>query len=713
MKRRFSLFTLVLIAISIGTAVYLPASLMLDIQDKRDVLTIDREKRLVQYLGISKALYQAGADESLTKFLLEMINQNDISYVAIYKQGELTSVFPPNNALAAGHEYQERAQRAGHDLIDSIRSERSEYLSSDLLLTLGIDKRYENLVIKVLLHENMWKVVVQDILTIIFLAGLVFWLHTRDLAKLKREIRKTGRVSASVSDMSKRGIVSAEAEAIAAGFRGYASSERGLKQQAERLSPQVLPALKRELFSGQEPPYTFDCTLVRTDINGFSQIFNSPYRDRFAQHIDEFFTGLTEIVSRYDGLISEFIGDEVIFYFKDIEHDESNHGPQTSVNRAIDAVRDIGEYAKMIDAKTRLEGHPFTVKSALAHGALRFGKQVDGYSLSGGLFIETVRILSTVTEKAESQLYFAARHTAYLREDIFTEPVGDFNLKGYTERTNLVRFKDQTKLSNHLARVDELISQGPSFYELNMLFDFVRHHKSDTGLEQVISKASSKVEDWTPALHLALVESLRDCNVYRSNHSLAPALLDWLTALTDLANSRSAEWYKPVSSILMLFPCLVPRLEVSGNDLNRMEAFLDVEDMRTVANTISVLTHYDSEPQVRPLAEHKISTNNRVAANALILSATQDLNRKNLDMLEKMIFGRSSDETRRASGLYALGEIARILKSRDPVYFSTRVELHRLLERIEPFIHHKNESIANQARRALAKSTDEEHIEAA
>ena len=67
-------------------------------------------------------------------------------------------------------------------------------------------------------------------------------------------------------------------------------------------------------------------------------------------------------------------------------------------------------------------------------------------------------------------------------------------------------------------------------------------------------------------------------------------------------------------------------------------------------------------------------------------------------------FGKGIEEARRASGLYALGEIVRILRSRDPVYYSTRVDLHRLIERSAAFTSHKNESVADQATRALAKA---------
>lgn len=696
-NRKYSLFTLVLIAISIGTAIYLPASVVLEFNDRRDEIILDREKRLVQYLKMSQALYSAGADQDLTNLLQQVLHEQDINYFAIYQNGQLTHAEPGQHPLAANYPYDQRAPKAGKDLIDEIRSERSEFLSETTLLTLGLDKRHPNLLWNVFFGSNLWKIILQDIIMVIAMAAFAFWLHTRDLMKLKRDITKHGRVPA---DLANTKSLSAETEAIVAGLKGYAQAEKHLQEKSDRLSAQVLPALQREIFSGQEPPYTFDCTLVRTDINGFSQIFNSPYRDRFAKHIDDFFIGLTEIVSRYDGLIYEFVGDEAIFYFKDFTADDfqldDQLGPSTSLNRSIDAIRDIHLLANDINMRTQLEGHRFTVKSALAHGTLRFGAQVDGFSLSGGVLIETVRILSTVTDKVESHLYFGARHTPYLRDDLVTEKVGVFSLKGYSDDVALVRWTGSTPLWTHIANVTSTIHPTNNF-------DFVSQHRSDFSLETIIGAAASARDGWELKHHLALVHALRSIKVYKAHHPLAETLNEWLNSARTLA-AVSPEWHRLVSATLMIFPNLVPKASLNEKNTAKLEALLDSSDVRTVANAIDVLTRYQVEPKVRPLKLLFASENNRVAANALIHEGTRKLSKEVLEKLDGMIFGRTTEDTRRASGLYALGEIVRILRARDPVFYSTRVDLHRLVERSETFVKHKNESVADQATRVLAKA---------
>lgn len=697
-RKKLSLFSLVLIAVAVGISVYLPVSLILAIQDRSDQNTLRREVRLAHYMQISQSLFRAGADKDLHDMLHEILRLGDISYFVIYKNGVMTYVKPENQALAAGHTYQQRAPRAGSDLIDDLRSERSEFLADDTLLTIGIDKRLPGLITETFFGETAaWKVILQDILTVIGMAAFIFWLHTRDLTKLKNDINRFGRLPDQFTNTS-----SAEAEAIVAGLKGYAASERNLKEKSDKLSSQVLPALKRELFSGQTPPYTFDCTLVRTDINGFSQIFNSPYRDRFAKHIDDFFIGLTEIVSRYDGLIYEFVGDEAIFYFKDTTeadfHPDDQLGPSTSINRSVDAIRDIHLLARDINTRTQLEGHRFTVKSALAHGTLRFGPQVDGFSLSGGVLIETVRILSTVTDKLESHLYFSSRHTSHLRDDILTEKVGTFSLKGYSEDVALVRWVSSTPLTLHIANVT-----APSLAHTQSPFDFVAQHRSDFSLETIISAAAAARDSWTVQQHLQLVHALRLIKAYKPHHPLGSTLNDWLTT-SETLTKQSDEWFHLTSAILMIYPNLVPKSALAPKDIVHLESLLDSNDSRTVANAIDVLTRYEIQPIVRPLSSLFASPNNRIAANAVIHEGTTDLTKDVLEKLHQMIFGRGVDDARKASGLYALGEIARIIRARDPVYYSTRIDLHRLVSRIESLTTHKNESVAHQATRAIAKA---------
>src|SRR5690606_15605838 len=110
---------------------------------------------------------------------------------------------------------------------------------------------------------------------------------------------------------------SKEAEMLVRGMAAYDARAARLESERELFRWQVLPSLRNELMSGREPPYSFACTLVRTDINNFSGIYNRHPVEEFTATINEFFTDVSHIIARYGGYVHEFVGDEVIYYFKD------------------------------------------------------------------------------------------------------------------------------------------------------------------------------------------------------------------------------------------------------------------------------------------------------------------------------------------------------------------------------------------------------------
>ena len=147
------------------------------------------------------------------------------------------------------------------------------------------------------------------------LAALPAWavdpFTLKDITLMVREIRKGKR--GKIGSIQAR---SAESQLFLQGLTGYARAVSDLEAENVRLGRQVLPSLQKEIHSGRKPPYDFNCTMVRTDINHFSTIFNTHNVTEFMATINEFFVGVSHIVSRYKGYVYEFIGDEVIFYFK-------------------------------------------------------------------------------------------------------------------------------------------------------------------------------------------------------------------------------------------------------------------------------------------------------------------------------------------------------------------------------------------------------------
>ena len=76
-------------------------------------------------------------------------------------------------------------------------------------------------------------------------------------------------------------------------------------------------------------------------------------------------------------------------------------------------------------------GYPFTVKSSLAHGRVRFGPLVNGFSLAGSVLIETVRILSHIVEKEGNVIYFDSSHLNWISALFTVEESLQTQLKGF------------------------------------------------------------------------------------------------------------------------------------------------------------------------------------------------------------------------------------------------------------------------------------------
>src|SRR5690606_6226579 len=144
--------------------------------------------------------------------------------------------------------------------------------------------------------------------------------------------------------------------------------------------------------------------------------------------------GVTHIVSRYRGYVYEFIGDEVIYYFKDDEHDNSSV-------IAISAMRDINELAERMSDKTEAEyGYQFRIKSSIAYGVVRFGPLVNGFSLAGNPLIESVRVLSHVHEKSENTVLFDEVVNSRISAFCMTKELRVVMLKGLANARRLYSY---------------------------------------------------------------------------------------------------------------------------------------------------------------------------------------------------------------------------------------------------------------------------------
>lgn len=540
-------------------------------------------------------------------------------------------------------------------------------------LTVGLQKDFEKY-----LAENqkgfsfsIWQ---NAIYVFLIVLAVGFWT-LKDISLIVREIRRGrgGRLGAIKAR-------SAESELFLKGLTGYAKAVSDLEAENIRLGRQVLPSLQKEIHSGRKPPYDFECTMVRTDINHFSTIFNTHNVTEFMATINEFFDEVSRIVARYGGLIHEFVGDEVIYYFKDDEH-------ENSFAIALSAIRDINATAaKFHESTMASRGYPFTVKSSAAHGKVRFGPLVGGFTVAGAVLIETVRILTFITEKDENVVFFDGLNTPRLQGLIQSFDRMQVKMKGYQAEVVLSQYAAHLPLTHVLQTLNA-----------NSV-DHLLYYRSDEDLIQIVDDLHANPRDESTTLRA--IRALREPHIARAENKIGPHLRAWIQTLQAQPNS-----VKVLSAVVKLYINLVPRANFANEDRALLNTLLSNEDRRVVANTVEVLTHFAVEAKA-PAKVRKIRDDLRVSANAIVHDGKEEITGDVLKRLKVLLKSKKANEL--ASGLYALGELAFIHRTRDFAYYSAQVDFQQLISRIDVFAQHTTTMVRRQALIAARKSGNDE-----
>lgn len=646
-----------------------------------------RADRLSNEALVARMLHQSKQEDGvLSEFLEGRRRTGDINYWILYRGDDAVESSLAEEDLAKvrfdiyGPEGQ--VTRDGNDnffvvetldgksrLLLGLRYDREEFLKHELKQTMSL----------------LWKYLAG----ILILCMAAFAFFFRDIMKLV-ELMRSGKYTAGTALRKvSRNAKSREAHVLSQGLAAFQSNAAELEKERKLLSQQVLPSFHRELKSGKTPPYDFECTLVRTDINNFTKIYNEhPVKD-FVALINEFFVDVGHIVAKYRGCVHEFVGDEVIYYFKDEETSES-------AAMALAALREINLKAEEYNDRAIQErGYAFTIKSSLAHGSLHFGKFLEGFNISGPPLIETVRVLSCIQERDGNKIAFEERHCARFREMARLEKYAEVQLKGFNGSVQLWSCEEHRDLGeffvwDHEARLRTL-----------------KYYREDRDVCRILAwlkESRGKTKDDNL---MTMIEILRETRMSRSGgeplRQLLRVLESCLLELTgaDQGETPSVETRRFLASALRLIENFSPIGPIDPAAEHMLLESLRVEDARVVANGIETLTHLKREKSevVKELIFHK---DNRVAANALVHLGMKGLSPLVLRGLRRLIESKNAFAT--ASGFYALGEIALHHRLRDPVYFKTQTELQAMIDSLARYQLHGHPSVRLQAERALLKA---------
>lgn len=525
------------------------------------------------------------------------------------------------------------------------------------------------------------------VLTLI-VALAVFLFAARDLLKIVKTVRTKG-----VRGLRSLKVLSREAATLQTGLAGFGEAVDRLALANKRLSNQILPSLRSELQSGRQPPYEFECAMVRTDINNFTKTFHSYPKEEFLGVINTFFSECSHLVSRYKGYIHEFVGDEIIFYFKDEEH-------ENAFVAALACCRDLESVAEKIHAETSVSpGYPFRVKSSVSHGRIRFGPLLNGFSLAGSPLIETTRILSAVTEKNENTIHFDSANVGRLNETVKFKESFRTVLKGIEGERTILRYvghgpfsdlveKSKNSDSNFARSVHAYRSDEDLVELLRQIDRNVNHKVSEEGLRLLGRIEVTKCEPIVVTQLLSTVESLYE-------QTLAVGM------------NANPEACRALAQLAIVLPRLIPQRHF-GSDVGRsvheaLARLTEHPDPRVVANTIEALQQFREAGLVDRRLDDRLvnSSNTRVATNSLVYLGTNEISKSVLKNLTKRL--DSKDINAVAAALFAWGEIAQYHLAHDPVYYRTQQDFLSISSRFERLAE-GNRSLLEAASEAALKA---------
>lgn len=626
-----------------------------------------RTVHLLNHLRLGQGMLETGHVKELEIRLKDGVIDGYIDFYELRRSGALL-------ASKGGEKVSEEAVRAlpVDELVRYEDALLGKIRSGELELVIGSGFGLKGRIAR--LWQEHRKTFLQDVVFVLLCLTAMTFYYFKDLIRVFQHLRSSNR--SGIRDL--RGD-SAESELLVRALGGYETHLRAAREKNKVLREQLLPALQKELDSGQTAPYEFECAMVRTDINGFSTIFNTHPRAPFMETIGAFFWEATHVISRYGGLVHEFAGDEVIYYFK---------GPEAA-RLAVSAVRDIHEIAaRYHETTTRERGYGFLVKSAVAPGTLRFGKLVNSFTLAGAPFIETVRILSAIQEKERNSLFFGAGIRDAIEGLVNWKSEGRVALKGYQEEIELFSYVGHRSFLEVLQEAESGKAEGLSYY------------RADREIVRLL-EALAQERNWKLEAFLGAVSVLRSFVCTNAGPEVARAYKNLLKIEVE------GDSHYRLSAVIALSTQLLQLGQIDKELESLFLAALSRGDRRVTANVIEVFAWYFPEREIPELKRYLKDVDNRVSANALVKAALERFDDSVIRKIEERVRGGSVAHV--ASALYAIGEISAYYKKNDPIYLSTKLRFLRLVEALPQYAIHPNPMVRRQAILA-AKKLDEEKI---
>lgn len=494
--------------------------------------------------------------------------------------------------------------------------------------------------------------IIRDLILVTAILSIVVYLVLKDILNLAKILSSRSR-----DELGKLKSLSAEGEVLLRASTGLESERIRLETLSETYGQTVGPAIRHELKFGGPAPYTFQATVCRIDLNGYTQIFLENDPKYIHQVLNSYFARAREIIERYNGLIYQFVGDEIVFLFRD---NLCNDIPSQKI--AIACIRDLFFEASVIEKDLPSDAnHYFKLKGSFAHGTMRFTNLDQGHALSGIPLIESVRLLSLIDEKNDQVLNFFETDTSIYADLAFV----------YDRKVNRLKgFKEDTVINS--AKKFSIVSAVINEKKWDQLTLFRRDSDLEVVLESLLSSSQANSEEEIMAI-LGALRHHRFSTISKLTVEKVKAALETFIQ----ADQMKRLSFKPLSSFVTLMGHILPASAVTPDIYQMLNGLLSHPIPRVQANVIVTLGHYKVPTQ--KIYKKMFAANNRVAADTIIEVAKQEMTADVEKALNQLL--TSLDPVFRASGQFALKSILEYYEEKDPVYLKTNKYLSQLQQR--------------------------------
>ncbi|WP_374000984.1 adenylate cyclase [Bdellovibrio bacteriovorus] len=503
-----------------------------------------------------------------------------------------------------------------------------------------------------ILKQNIWLMkgmILQELIIVTLMVGLIVYLFLKDIIDLTKILSTRDRSKlASVKSLSKEG------QTLLKATQSYESTKQYLEHENRYYSDSLTPAILHEMKSGKKAPYAFQSTMIRVDLNGYTQIFLEKKDEYVTDIMNAYFIQARELIERYNGLIYQYVGDEIVFHIKE--------GPQNSQAMALACLRSVFKAAQEIEDSLPVGAdHCFKVKGSFVLGKIRFVNQDSGFALSGLPLIESARLLSQVDDKASSSATFYAEASESLQELCTIADTKETLLKGFSKPSTLYRAKEFTSVEKALATDITLLT----------------YFRSDEDLCHAYSFLTEELETGKDSTFFTAFNILKTFKLKMSTEAQADGFTQFLADILKLNKEQKAN-DKVLSAAISLASNFVPAYLVKENLLEQLGTCLEHKDHRVQANAIIVLG--DLAKDIAFLRRFVYSKNNRVSADALLVSGKRDLDKELTEKLKEYL--DSKNPLFQASGRFVVKSLGEHYRNADPIFYETNSMLKDLLRKI-------------------------------